>query len=114
MLGELGDQPGIVGRRHGGERQTVGLVAADVLALDGDVGDLPLIHLIEEIGIPHICLRTVRGRALEEIEEREQQEADHDPEDQILGKVQKTLAFQRPARGSSGRCGHGASLAHAL
>ncbi len=85
-IAQAADQVGILGR-VGAERAAVGEVPADRVALDGDVADPAIVDLGQEVGERETGLWTAPGRVLEQIEQRDQQQADDDPERQVLRKV---------------------------
>jgi hypothetical protein len=62
-------------------------MAVDVVALDHHVGDLAAIDLGKEFGEREGSLRTAAGRALEQVEESNQQQTYDDPEGEILAEV---------------------------
>ncbi len=66
------DQAGIV-RRVGRVLSLVAQRVGNGLALDGDVADLALVDLVNELRIGHQVGRAAVGRALEQIEQRHQQ-----------------------------------------
>src|ERR1700691_4168750 len=61
--------------------------AALAAALDGDFADLALADVGDEFGIGQAVLRGARGRALEQVEQSDQQQADDDPEGEVLAEI---------------------------
>src|SRR5207248_5579145 len=76
----------IVGR-VGREGAAIVEMALDRVALDGHVGDLAALDLAEEIGEGKLRVRTATRRALEEVEQEHQQNADDDPQGQVLAEI---------------------------
>src|SRR2546426_4108796 len=75
------DQVGVVGR-EGAEGVAVRELAAHGLAANEDLFDLARLHLPEKIGEDHLVARGLAG--LEDVEEDDDDEADHHPEGEIL------------------------------
>ena len=86
LVGQPADQVGIV-RRIGREGPAVGEMAADVVALDRDVGDLAAIDVVQKIRKGQGGLRSAAGGGLEQIEERDEKQPDDDPEGEILAEI---------------------------
>ena len=108
-LGQPADQLRVLGR-VGAEGAAVGEMTADRVALNGDVAHPPVVDLGDEVGERQIGLRPAPRGVLEQVEERDQQQADDDPERQVLGKVVHPAASPRwslvtGARSRSGRGG---------
>ena len=79
-------QPRVLGR-VGTERAAVGEVPGDRIPLNRDVADASVLHLGEEVGEREVRLRPPSRGVLEQIEQRDQQQADDDPERQVLREV---------------------------
>jgi len=61
-------------------------MALDGVALDGDIRDLAVLHIVEEIGIGNLAAALAHGGALEQIEQRDHQQSDDHPERKIATK----------------------------
>ena len=83
---ELVDQIGVAGR-IGRDRPAVLAHRADRAALDGHFADLAALHLRQEGRVWNTCLSAAARRLLEQIKKRHQQQADDDPEGEILTEV---------------------------
>ena len=71
----------------GDEGPGIGVDAGDVAALDGDPAHLAGRHLVQEVGISNFRLRAAAHRALEEIEQSEEQQHDDDPQCRIPTEI---------------------------
>jgi hypothetical protein len=58
-------------------------MAADVVALDRDVGDLTAVDVIQEVREGKGRLRSLAGRGLEEIEKCDEKQPDYDTQGEI-------------------------------
>src|SRR5690606_38243223 len=66
------------------ERQAgVAELAGNPIALDDDLGDRPRVDGVQEVRIRNFVAAAALGRVLEEVEERDQQQADNDPDSEI-------------------------------
>ena len=61
--------------------------ALDLLALDDDLPDVAAVHLADKFGIGHLARRVPVGAALEQIEQGDQQHADHQPHGEISAEI---------------------------
>ena len=69
--------------------------ALDLVALDDDVADVAVFHLAKEFGIRHLARRIPVGAALEQIEQGDQQHADHQPHGKVSAEiVQEAAPFE--------------------
>src|SRR3546814_20536680 len=62
-------------------------MTGDPIPLNLHVGNPACVDMAEEVGVADIRLRTLSGGPLEQIEQRDQQEADDDPERQVLAEI---------------------------
>jgi hypothetical protein len=62
-------------------------MATDIVALDGDIGNLSAIHIIEKFRKRERLLRSPAGRSLEQIEKRDEKQPDYDPEGEVLAEI---------------------------
>ena len=99
LVGQPADQVGIV-RRVGRERAAIGEMAADVVALDRDVGHLAAIDVVEKIRKGEGGLRSSAGRGLEQVEERDEKQPDDDPEGEILAEIVHVRRLSMPSGAS--------------
>src|SRR3546814_20099142 len=71
-------------------------MTGDPIPLDLHVGNPACVDMAEEVGVSDVRLRALSGGSLEQIEQRDQQEADDDPERQVLAEiVQPSLLCRR-------------------
>jgi hypothetical protein len=88
-----------VGGRVRGEGTAIGEMAGDRVALDRDVGDLAAIDVGHEIGKCQSRLRAAGRGGLKEIEQRDKQQADDDPQGQIFAEIIHRQGLSLPPRG---------------
>ena len=89
-----------IGRRIGRERAAVGEMAADVVALDRDIGHLPAIDVGKKVRKGEGGLRSAGGGGLKQIEKRDEKQPDDDPEGEILAEIIHAEGLSMPSRAS--------------
>jgi hypothetical protein len=62
-------------------------MAADIIALDRDIGNLSAIHIIEKIRKRERRLRSSAGRSLEQVEKCDEKQPDYDPQGEVLTEI---------------------------
>jgi hypothetical protein len=90
-------------RRIGRERAAIGKVAADVVALDCNVGDLAAIDVVKEVRKSKSSLGSSTGRGLEQIKKRDEKQPDHDPQGEILAEIVHVKGLSHAERGIARR-----------
>jgi hypothetical protein len=91
---------GRISRRVGLELAPVSELALDLLSGDGDLAHLSALDLVDEVGEGQRWLRSA-GRALEQIEEGEQQQHDDEPQRCVTAEIQ----ILTPFLGATAACG---------
>ena len=85
VVDQILDQATILdGRTHGFEGGAIQVLAADDVAIDGDLFDLAFLNLLDELGIVQLA---GIARAGEVVHHRDQDGCDDQPEDQVLCHV---------------------------
>ncbi len=87
VLLKLADHIG-VGWREGGQRPAVAVLPGNLLALDGDIADVTVLHLGDELRVGQLLARLLRRRALKEIEQRKDEQRYDDPQCEVSTHVQ--------------------------
>jgi hypothetical protein len=62
-------------------------MAADVVPLNRDIGDLPAANVVQEVRKGKGGLGSPTGRGLEEIEKRDEKQPDYDPQGEVLAEI---------------------------
>jgi hypothetical protein len=62
-------------------------MAADIIALDRDIGNLSAIHIIEKIRKRERRLRPPAGRSLEQVEKCDEKQPDYDPQGEVFTEI---------------------------
>src|SRR5271165_6783819 len=62
-------------------------MAADVVALDCDIGDLAAIDVVQKVREGESGLRSAAGGGLEKVEQCDEKQPDDDPEGEILAEI---------------------------
>ena len=65
------------------EGASVAVFSGELAPADGHRLDLAVIDVLEQVGIGELARRRALRRALEQVEQRDQQQADHDPERKV-------------------------------
>src|SRR5208283_3814435 len=68
-------------------------MAADVVALDRNIGDLAAIYVVQEVRKGEGRLRSPTGRGLEQVEKCDEKQPDHDPQGEILAEIVHSEPF---------------------
>src|SRR6202008_421388 len=89
VIVQLLHQRRIAGRLRGGELRVVLERALDLVALDGDRLHVAGDDLVVEVAVIHGGRRAVAARALEQIEQNNQNDGDDDPEREITKITQR-------------------------
>ena len=101
------DELRIVGCK-GLELAAVTVDTGDLLALYRDFADLAVVDLREKVGERDADLTVAARRLLEQVEQRDQQKADDDPEREVSTEITHRFAFPgrtraAPAQSTMGR-----------
>ena len=83
LLVQALDEGGILGRKARERARLVGVLPGQPVALDGHLGDVTGVNLGQQLGVADLVPASLLRRVLEHIEQRDQKQADNDPDREV-------------------------------